>query len=370
MTQTSYPFDNADTTEDQFSKLFNRSQKPGTTFMGVASQPDQTSSGSLCVFGDSSGMQVKVRSGFAVVRGFGFNSDATETLAISASSSNPRIDLVILELNTSSNNITLKVVTGSPSATPVAPSLTQGDTGLYQMEIGRVSIPALATTIAAGNVSDTRPCLPVGVGVWTTAQRPSAPVQGQMGWNTSTTLFEVYTGSAWQEVVPQNIPATRITSGTLDAGRIPTINLMYGGVSSAGLGVYEVPVSDGSGNFLGVKYPMIDKTGKVNNPTVGTAWTTTGPSIDTTGNNEFCIVMGTCIIDAAAADRTITMRLQDGSTLLEEYTTFVPNGKTATIAAQFVRNTAGSNTTFKMNYKSSSSTTTSIDGYLTVLGIG
>jgi len=32
---------------------------------------------------------------------------------------------------------------------------------------------------------------------WTTAGRPSSPVNGQMGWNTTLSRLEVWNGSAW-----------------------------------------------------------------------------------------------------------------------------------------------------------------------------
>lgn len=369
MAQNSWPFENADTTEDQYSLLFGRYGKPGTMFMGVASQPNQTGAGSLTVYGDSSGMQVKVRSGFAVVRGFAYqNTTNGQTVALDTGSASPRIDLIVLTLDPSSNSIVLAVVKGTPAASPTAPSLTQNDTsGIYQMEIGRVLVPALATTIAAGDVTDTRPCLPAGAGVWTASQRP-AGVQGQFGWNVTTNSLEVYTGSAWQEVQPNNIDAARITSGTLDAARIPTIGI--NNVSSLPYSAGTFPVPDGSGTWASLPLPEIVRSGKVNNPTVGTSLTTTGPSISTNRNPDQVIVMGTAIVGAAAADRTITVRLTggaSGATLLDDYPMFVPSGKTATITACFTILASGTNQVIKMNYQSSSSTTTSIDGYLQFL---
>jgi hypothetical protein len=32
---------------------------------------------------------------------------------------------------------------------------------------------------------------------WTTAGRPSSPLAGQLGWNTTLTRLEVWNGSAW-----------------------------------------------------------------------------------------------------------------------------------------------------------------------------
>lgn len=369
MAQNSWPFENADTTEDQYSLLFGRYGKPGTMFMGVASQPNQTGAGSLTVYGDSSGMQVKVRSGFAVVRGFAYqNTTNGQTVALDTGSASPRIDLIVLTLDPSSNSIVLAVVKGTPAASPTAPALTQNDTsGIYQMEIGRVLVPALATTVAAGDVTDTRPCLPYGTGVWTTTQRP-AGVQGQMGWNVSTNTLEVYTGSAWQEVQPNNINAARITSGTLDAGRIPTLPISS--ISSLPYPASDMVIPDGSGGWTSTGMPEIVRSGIVNNPTVGTTLTTTGPTISTSRGPQFVMVIGTAIIGAAAADRTITVRLTggtSGATLLENYPIFVPSGKTGTLTACFTIAASGVDQTVKMNYQSSNTPTTSIDGYLQLI---
>ena len=178
MTQSSWPFENADTTESQYSKLFNRLKSSG-----VAGFPSDTA---LKVTGDSSGMNVKVGLGFAIVRGFAYElTTSVETLTIGASSANPRIDLVCLTLDPTVNSVVLEVVAGTPAAVPAAPALTQSETGTYQLEIGRVTVPALATVIAAGDVSDTRPCLGEAVGVWTTTQRPATGRTGQLGWSTT-----------------------------------------------------------------------------------------------------------------------------------------------------------------------------------------
>jgi hypothetical protein len=35
---------------------------------------------------------------------------------------------------------------------------------------------------------------------WTTANRPAAPTVGQMGFNTTLTKIDYWTGSAWQQL--------------------------------------------------------------------------------------------------------------------------------------------------------------------------
>jgi len=214
MAQTSYPFDNTDTTEAQYSQLFRRLQ-----YSGVWGSPTTTA---LKAFGDSSGMQIKVPAGFGLVRGHFYSSTAQETLAITASSTNPRIDLLILKLDPTANTIVLSVKAGTAGASPVAPTLTQSDVDVYELAIAQINIPANATTIAAGDVTDLRPFMGTQFGVWTNTTRPSAPSVPMAGLNTTSGLPEFWTGSAWSVFTPA-VTAAMITASeqaNLVAGKI------------------------------------------------------------------------------------------------------------------------------------------------------
>lgn len=148
MAQSSFPFENVDTTETQFSQMF---RNMGEGVKGSSAVND------LKPYGDSSGLQVKVYAGQALVRGIYYVSTATETLAVTtAHATLGRIDSVVLELDPSANAILLKVLPGTPASTPVAPTLTQTDAGIWQQLLGTVAVAAAATTISAGNVTDSR----------------------------------------------------------------------------------------------------------------------------------------------------------------------------------------------------------------------
>ena len=43
---------------------------------------------------------------------------------------------------------------------------------------------------------------------WTTAGRPSSPLNGQLGWNTTLNVLEVYNGINWQTVASQDYAVT------------------------------------------------------------------------------------------------------------------------------------------------------------------
>lgn len=111
----------------------------------------------LEVFGDSTGMQVKVKSGEAMIDGRFFRSDAQETLAVTAANAtNPRIDYVVAQLDRANNIIDFAIVAGTPAASPAVPALTQNETGIWQLPLARVAVGAAVSTITAGNVTDVR----------------------------------------------------------------------------------------------------------------------------------------------------------------------------------------------------------------------
>jgi hypothetical protein len=176
MAQSSWPFENIDTTETQFSQWarnIGEGVKPGTA--------DE-----LEPFADSSGLNVKVRAGESLVRGHYYRSTATETLTITtADPSNPRIDAVVLELDPTANSIVLKVIAGTPASSPVAPTLTQTDGAVYQQLLAHVDVAASAVSISSGDVTDLRTFLVVFdgtvqgsgvIGSITTATLPAANI--------------------------------------------------------------------------------------------------------------------------------------------------------------------------------------------------
>ena len=148
MAQTSWPFENIDTSETQFSQW---ARNIGEGVKGSVTGTE------LKVYGDNSGLSVKVPTGQAMVRGHYYFNTAIETLTVTtANATNPRIDTVVLELDPTLNSILLKVIAGTPAASPVAPTLTQTDSGVYQYPLADVAVPALAGAISAANVTDRR----------------------------------------------------------------------------------------------------------------------------------------------------------------------------------------------------------------------
>jgi microcystin-dependent protein len=146
--QTALPFNNADVNQLEWSLMMREVLETGVL-------PGRLNE--LEVFADSTGKQVKVKSGHAWMLGHWYRSTAQETLAISdADAGNPRIDRVVLRLDWTANTILLAVLTGTPAVAPLAPTPTQVDNGVWEISLAKIAVAAGASTIALGDVSDER----------------------------------------------------------------------------------------------------------------------------------------------------------------------------------------------------------------------
>ncbi len=227
MAQTSFPFENIDTSETQFSQWarnIGEGVKSGTL--------DE-----LEVFGDSSGMQVKVKAGQAMVRGHYYTNTAEEILTITtANVSNPRIDNVILELDPSANSIVLKVVAGTPATSPTAPSLVQTDGGVYQIKLAQVAVAAGATTISAGNVTDYRTYL-VTTAQLQTQLEAKAPLTPSV--NAKTGAYTLVVGDRGEFVTASGTFTITVPNSVFSAGdRVDFVNINSGTITfAAGAGL-------------------------------------------------------------------------------------------------------------------------------------
>jgi hypothetical protein len=112
-----------------------------------------TSNNNFAVFGDSTGMQVKVPTGECWIQGNWGRTTTTKTLAITAAHATlGRRDLVVLRNDFVNNRVEVDVKTGTPNASPVYPSLTQ-NSAMWEIQLGKVVVGAAVVTITAGNVT-------------------------------------------------------------------------------------------------------------------------------------------------------------------------------------------------------------------------
>jgi len=191
MAEQSFPFENIDTTESQFSEWATNFQETG-----VQGSPTGTELG-ITVTG--SDLNLTVASGQAFIRGHYYINTSDLVIAVPTAGVNTRIDIVVVELDPEANTIVTKIVLGEAvSADPVAPTLTQSATGIYQLPIATLTIPTSTVAITAGMLVDTRTFMGNRIGIWTTATRPANPTNYQtLGYNTTIGSHESWNGTAW-----------------------------------------------------------------------------------------------------------------------------------------------------------------------------
>lgn len=273
MTISSYPFDGQVTTEAQYSKLFRELQDSG-----VAASADALD---FKVSADASGMNVKVQPGFAILRGHAIESTAVETLTIAASGQSARTDRVVMRLDPTANAITLAVLTGTSIT---APAVTQTDQGIFEVSLGVVAVDANVTNIASTKVTDDRRFVGHNVTVYST--RPTSPRKGLLGFNTTTSVWEFWSGSAWTDLLawaslsgkPATFPPSSHThdpSGysvayAASAGNADTVDGQHAAAfATAGHGHASVPSADyaaNAGNAYGVSQGNVSCSGVLTAP--------------------------------------------------------------------------------------------------------
>lgn len=199
MAVSSWPFENADTSETQYSYLMRELRGAGVAG-GAGTAALQVTAGG--------GMRVTVAPGRLVARGFVLSVTDPETFTLpDAASTGARIDRIVARVSTEANGVSLAVLQGTPGS-GVAPYLTTTDTGVFEIPLARVRVPAGATAIAAGDVTDERTWIGGDVGVWTTDTRPGTAANpnpatvGTLGLNLTTGAWEFYTAAGWANLLP------------------------------------------------------------------------------------------------------------------------------------------------------------------------
>lgn len=157
MAERSYPFvhdagsttTQGTTTDAEYSMMVKQWVEDGV----VGSSSDI----GLRPYANSSGLKVMVPAGMAFVRGHFYSNVDLKTLVIAAGGSQVRIDSVILKLEYGGVNQTvIQVKQGLPASNPQPASLIQTDTGVFELLLATVTVPANASTITAANVVDQR----------------------------------------------------------------------------------------------------------------------------------------------------------------------------------------------------------------------
>lgn len=106
----------------------------------------------------NAGMTVTVKAGFAVVEGCLKLEELDKTLTLDNSDATyPRIDTIVLRLNANTDvrECEYKIIKGTPATTPRVPELVRSES-IYDIGLANIYVPAKATAIVGGNITDTR----------------------------------------------------------------------------------------------------------------------------------------------------------------------------------------------------------------------
>ena len=122
--------------------------------------------GEMLAVAPASGMQITLKTGGAVLirtdatsagpRGYLYSNTAAQTLTCNvADGVAGRIDAVVLRWSRTARSVTAAIVTGTPAATPTAPT-PKRTADIWELCLAQISVAAGATEITAAQITDTR----------------------------------------------------------------------------------------------------------------------------------------------------------------------------------------------------------------------
>jgi hypothetical protein len=219
------------------------------------------------VYGDSTGMQVKVAADrYALVRGHEWWSGSTIfTAAIGANASgSTRIDLVVLRLSRTTWDVNLTVIAGTPGSGAPSPVQNVGTTGSFDLPLALVTVASGASTVSAANVNYIATHLLADGGgylVPSAAALAYVPVPGVGQQATTTDGFRyAHDGSSFLPG-PKAI-GCRATQGTVQSGwTTGTYNSITFGTEDFDWGGIHDPVTNSSRINIGLYLGLWEITG-------------------------------------------------------------------------------------------------------------
>ena len=103
-----------------------------------------------------SGLTVTVKAGFAFCNAkYAENTSDYDLTLDNEDTTNPRIDRIVLRLNTTNREFTLAIIKGTPDAEPTAPDITRTST-VYDLCLAEIAVAANASSIATADITDKR----------------------------------------------------------------------------------------------------------------------------------------------------------------------------------------------------------------------
>lgn len=173
--------------------------------------------GALAPSLDGTGRNAVMAAGTCLVKGAIWSTDAPVNTAIPAASGSDRIDRLTLRLSRTAGNATAflqpNIITGTPSGTPVIPSLTQTTTGIWDLPIAHWTSKSTGALI---NLVDERFDPGTVMQSGPAANMPLWHVRPRLYFQTDTGILQVWNGSAWIPVGVQ--PAAWINMPSMANG--------------------------------------------------------------------------------------------------------------------------------------------------------
>ena len=210
------------------------------------------------------GLQARIDYGTAMINGYAYfleeDGGGTKTVSLQAADGQPRVDRIVLRLDTSNpeRRVYLAAIKGTPGPSPSPPTLTR-DSNVYELSLARISVPASAASISSGNITDERydpaVCgimngltaldaseffdqasaildqlenqgyLPLGAQAADSAKlegRDASSFANSTHSHAQSEVSGLATALAGKAAASHNHNASAINDGTLDIGRIPT----------------------------------------------------------------------------------------------------------------------------------------------------
>jgi len=187
---------------------------------------------------DPVSLSVIVASGEGWINGFWCQNtaDLTKTLG-AADPTNPRIDRIILRLDTTDDfEITCEVLEGTPAAEPSAPELTQ-TAATYEISLAQVAVAAEATSVSDENITDEREyaTVPNTADLTSVQTLTNKRITKRVGTAASTATLTIDSDSYSEYYLTAQAEALEIAAptGTPTAGQILIIGIKDNGTTRA-----------------------------------------------------------------------------------------------------------------------------------------
>lgn len=125
-------------------------------FEGLVSDGVYNGVGNSMVVQASSGMNITVGSGRAIIGSKWIKNDSAYTLTVTGSHPTlNRYTAVVIKLDKVNRNISITTIDGTPASTPTKPTISDSQTVMY-LVLAYVYVGAAVTSISQSNITDTR----------------------------------------------------------------------------------------------------------------------------------------------------------------------------------------------------------------------